>query len=423
MALLIKEEEIKKAPSTKPAVFVDETQYTDVRNEKLGDDPESIADQVELMERADLHLFGVMQTRILGVLSLRQEIIGEGEPAVFVKSALGHVKEFKTTFLYQLLHSSITSGFAVAEKVSIEHEGKWLYDKLLTHGIQYFDFGKKNELRRVDKDDPVAVNEVSQFSVMTFRKLNNNRYGTPLYDKVYWYWYLKKEAAKFWALYTERNVAPLIVGKYNRDSGSKEIKADVKSFLTNIRNQTKGIFPEGITFDILKTMNTGGAVSYEKFLKYLDDKISIAILGQTLTTSHGQAGSYALGKVHEQVKFDILNADILMLEEFVNENIIRPLCNCNFSNLDEYPKWTIVESKQENKKEMAEIIEIIAGRLKYKGIPVSYLHEVLGIPNIKEGSKDVPLIVESTPEPAKQFGDFHKETEMAYYLNEIKKIK
>jgi SPP1 gp7 family putative phage head morphogenesis protein len=63
-----------------------------------------------------------------------------------------------------------------------------------------------------------------------------------------------------------------------------------------------------------------------------DQQISKAILGQTLTTQEGQkSGSYALGKVHADVRSDILIADGKWTDTIFNWQLIPWLASYNFT--------------------------------------------------------------------------------------------
>jgi phage gp29-like protein len=56
---------------------------------------------------------------------------------------------------------------------------------------------------------------------------------------------------------------------------------------------------------------------YARLTEYFDKQTSKIVLGQTLSTNTGGAdggGAYALGKVHNEVREDILDADVQQLE-------------------------------------------------------------------------------------------------------------
>ena len=73
------------------------------------------------------------------------------------------------------------------------------------------------------------------------------------------------------------------------------------------------------------------ATNYENYLKFHNDEISKAILGQTLTTDVGTSGSYALGTFQNLVRQDIIEDDKRNIEAAWNE-IIYNLVNVNFDN-------------------------------------------------------------------------------------------
>lgn len=59
-------------------------------------------------------------------------------------------------------------------------------------------------------------------------------------------------------------------------------------------------------------------------------ELAVAILGQTLTTSAGSVGSHALGKVHENVRQDLIDLDCARRAVTYREQILKPIVIKNF---------------------------------------------------------------------------------------------
>lgn len=61
----------------------------------------------------------------------------------------------------------------------------------------------------------------------------------------------------------------------------------------------------------------------------VNEQISKAILGQTLTSDSG-GGSYAQSKTHDEVRHDLTVADAKALAVTIRRDIIRPLVYLNY---------------------------------------------------------------------------------------------
>lgn len=348
------------------------------------------ADQVETMETEDIGLFGLMQTRKLAVVGLDREITGDDAVADFVRDVFSGIPDFAGV-IYDAL-DAIPAGWSVTELVWGRNGERWVIKDLLSRYPGKFVFSHPDwKLRLLTESEPSNGVDVHphKFAVLTYGEKWGDRYGRALYQKVYWYWYMKKHSVKFWAIFSEKHGMPPVTARkeqgYEGDIGA-EGEAKVVNFMKNMRAGSWARLPDGIKIELIEAQRTGSISTYEKFLAYLDKKIAIGVLGQTLTSEAGDVGSYALGKVHELVRQDILAADITMLETWVNDQIIKPLVDYNFQGVTDYPKWRVIQSAPVDKKAMAEVYQILT-QAGFKGIPVSHVHDLFGIPIPQDGEE------------------------------------
>lgn len=109
----------------------------------------------------------------------------------------------------------------------------------------------------------------------------------------------------------------------------------VKDMIANLGTDTAASLPAGVE---LKTLEVSGRGEVFKELgEWADATISILYLGQTLTTEVGDKGSFAAAKVHDNVRADLLLADIKHEARMVREQIIRPICLLKFPALTSVP--------------------------------------------------------------------------------------
>jgi len=132
----------------------------------------------------------------------------------------------------------------------------------------------------------------------------------------------------------------------------------------------------------------GEGAIYQAILEKAGRELTIAILGQTLTSGGEGGGSYALGEVHNQVRWDLIESDAKGLEHTMTEQFLRPIVRLNRGPNAPVPLWNIIVEKPENLQELAATIKTAVET----GIHVSqrWAQERLGIP---EPEPDEELIV------------------------------
>lgn len=90
--------------------------------------------------------------------------------------------------------------------------------------------------------------------------------------------------------------------------------------------------------DFQETNGNRGEAVFGNFISYLDGKVSLIILGQTMTAEVSKSGgSLAQAKVQENVRMDIVRFDARQNAATVNRDLIRPAVAMNFGPQDIYP--------------------------------------------------------------------------------------
>jgi len=393
--------EILKRPPEGSVYVAEKDDQGENPNDYFGTTDDVVA-QVTEMEELDPKLFGLVQTRKLAVLSLESGINGDGVEADFAREVFYNISDMHTV-LYEML-SAIPVGFSVMELVWGVLDSKFVITAIKARKQTRFKFhDKTNELLLITEQDTEGkrVNP-SKFAVTTFQPKYSNRYGQALYMKLYWYWFIKKKSVKFWSIFTERFAVPVVIVKEGKNTSPKD-KLALDNFVKKIRTAIGIKIPEDVIIEFLQAQQAGTITTYTEFMGYLDTSVAIAVLGQTLTSDTGKTGSYALGKIHENVRGDILLADIFMVEQSVNDNMIKPLVDFNFSNVKTYPRWSIAKGRAINQKEIAEVIEIL-GKAGFKKTPESYVHSTFGIPVPKEGEATLEMGSPTAPPPGGGIG-------------------
>lgn len=172
------------------------------------------------------------------------------------------------------------------------------------------------------KGIPVMDDYPSKFLVTVHRGTYRNPYGESLYARLYWPWLFRTSGWKFWAKALERTGTPFLKGTApigsQMDPSTGRITDNV-ALLSKILDQAVSnasmALPEGWTAEFMNAAQTG--TSFEQFEIACCKRMQRMILGQTLTSDTTGTGSYALGKVHNDVRIDRRNADIRMVSRTV----------------------------------------------------------------------------------------------------------
>ena len=147
-----------------------------------------------------------------------------------------------------------------------------------------------------------------------------------------WMWLFKNYAVRDWAAFCEIYGQPLRVGKYPVGASASDQDALLDA-VTNIGSDAAAIIPESTIIDFVEAQKYGSIEVYERFIKTCQHDITLAVLGQVLTSEasgDGGSGSRALGEVHADVRQDLTQADARSLDATINRDLIRPLILFNF---------------------------------------------------------------------------------------------
>ena len=352
----------------------------------------SIYELYDEMEDKDAHLFSVLQTRKNGVLAQERKISAASDNSTdlkiarFVEDTINAIPNIDLV-LYNLL-DAIAKGFSIAEVMwRLDPDGKVRIARILSRPQSRFLFDTGGALRLLDPLSPLSRSSARaargdmwgsrmperKFLVFSFNALNGNSYGKPLCAKAYWYYWFKKNNLKFWVIFNEKFGSPTVVGKY-RPGTSKEERDTLLDVIESFQNDTGVTIPENMTIELLEAKRSGTINTYRDLADWCNDEISKIVLGETLTANEGRrSGSYALGKIHENVRNEYIESDAKALMNVINGQLVKWLVEFNFVDNVVSPRFEIDTSKDE---ELDKQVEIDA-RLIALGVPLplQYFYE------------------------------------------------
>ena len=210
-----------------------------------------------------------------------------------------------------------------------------------------------------------------------------------------WAFVMQTFALQDWAAFCEIYGIPFRVGKYHSSATDRD-KATLLRAVRSIANDAAAIIPEATTIDFQETNGSRGEAVFGSLIDYLDRKVSLIILGQTMTSEVSKSGgSLAQAKVQENVRDDIARFDLKRTAATINRDLVRPFVAMNLGPQDVYP---IVEMDLPQAEDLAALANFIE-KTAPLGLKVSqkFIRERAGIP---EPDGEEELLVPPKAEPA-----------------------
>jgi hypothetical protein len=226
----------------------------------------------------------------------------------------------------------------------------------------------------------------------------------------------KRGALADWANFIEIFGMPVRVFRYDPlDPGTEE---KLKNLVDEEGNLLAIVIPKTADLEIVdgKTSNANGDLQ-DKFLKMLDGQVSIVVLGNTETTSNSGTGSQAKSKTHSDQQKELIKADIVYLENFLNDP--------HFIKILQSYGCPVVEGGRFNIKSEVDIAYaaekvLIDTTLVQSGLDIgkNYFYETYNIP--APGPEDEILKAPAAPGPSGQPGADNPGNDMADVVAKLK---
>jgi phage gp29-like protein len=166
-----------------------------------------------------------------------------------------------------------------------------------------------------------------------------------IFANLFWIWTTRQ-----WMQLAEKHADPWRVAMLAEDASDATV-ADVRRCLIDMTSSGIGVFPHGVTVDLLDVPNAG--TFYKDLRTAWNAELSKIVLGQTGTTELGDVGSYSATKVMDLVRGDIKTADGKSISEAFEECSIRPLVAMQFGDAaaEEYcPSFELITKGEEDVK-------------------------------------------------------------------------
>jgi phage gp29-like protein len=140
------------------------------------------------------------------------------------------------------------------------------------------------------------------------------------------------------------------------DITNEDTKKQIAQMLAKMGSNAWSIIDKDDKIEFI--MPSGDGSIFSTFLKYIDEQLAIALLGQTLTTASRGSGNRSLGEVHERINESVKREDSEWIEKWVNNQLIPRLISlgvCVEGTFFEWDTDVTVEHKLDLIVKLAEV--------------------------------------------------------------------
>jgi len=216
------------------------------------------------------------------------------------------------------------------------------------------------EIRLRDEADPMnGVPLVEHKHIVHVGTLKSGQYFRGgLARVVAFSWLCKAYTLKDWIAFVELYGLPLRLGRYGPGASEKDI-ATLFRAVANIGTDAAAVIPKFMDIEFVDTKSGQGTEPiFENLARYVDEQVSKAVLGQTMTTDDGS--SMAQAQVHNDVRLDIAQADARSVSAAINRDLVAPFVSFNFGEGVPPPRLLIEIEEPEDTEKLVENITALA---------------------------------------------------------------
>lgn len=309
----------------------------------------------------DLHLSGVLDKRLRGVTKIPIEFRRNDQPDEAMNAQL------RSPWFKELRKDLIMShfwGFTLVQ-FYLDEDGNIRYDLI---NRKHYDPIHRKLLKYQGAIDGISIDEFpNTMFVGSERKLGI--FAELLPAVLY-----KRGNMADWARFA--NIFGMPIREYTYDAGDEDARARLIADARRQGSNAVYIHPKDSELTLIEASNkTGSSELYRTFAEYRDAKMSIRVLGNTLTTDAKENGTQSLGTVHKEEEDEMNADDCDFLLDILNYNM-RPV----FQNLGfnvEGGEFVYAKHDKINPSQQIDIVQ----KLSSMGLPMDddYLYETFSV--------------------------------------------
>lgn len=273
----------------------------------------------EILER-DGTICAHLQTRILSVVGKPFSVTSKTQPELAKKIEKILQKIDLSTLIEHLLNAIV---FGYAGVVLDWQDGGESLNRFQPIHPACFDFSNPNEICLLDADHQThAFNCFAPEQFIFLRYKNHAR--VPSADGIgrtlLWLYLLKKVGLNGWSRFVEKFGMPILLGKLPEHATFEQGQKLLQSLSRMARDGVGVTIGDDSAIDKLESAQSGD--THERYCRYIDELITLCILGQLATSD--RANGTSSGNIQGAVRDDIMRSDAQLIIKTIQTQLINP---------------------------------------------------------------------------------------------------
>ncbi|MEM6727022.1 MAG: DUF935 domain-containing protein [Pseudomonadota bacterium] len=353
----------------------------------------------EQMEEKDNHYGAVLGVRKRAIRKLTLQVTAASDEAPDIEAA-ALVRRTLERPGFRLILSDMLDGlgkgYSVIELIWRLAEGGWNIVGFKHRDPRWFRYDPEDGttllLRDLGGDTPLPY---GKFAVHEPKLKSGIPIRAGLARAAAWAYIFKNFSIKDWQIFLETYGHPVRLGKYGPNASTEDRRTLLRA-LKMIGTDLAGIIPKSMDVELVTAAVNQADKLFEGNAVFWNLEISKRVLGQTGTTD-AIAGGHAVGRIHNEVREDIRDADAEQLAMTIMEQIAAPLVQFNL--LGATPPIISFEAPEDHDPQV--VLNAIE-RLGPKGltVPVRHVREVFGIREPEEHEEVLSFAAPASAVPA-----------------------
>lgn len=348
----------------------------------------ALADLADDMEERDTHLFSELskRRRACQFADWKLEL---HNPDATEQKALDQLTEIMRDVpmasLIWDMTDAIHKSYSCIEQQWERVENQWLPTKLQHRPASWFMTVPDARDTLLLRTDSGTGEQLQPFSWITHIHKARSGYltNTALARVLVWPFLFRAFSSRDFAEFLEIYGLPVRLGRYPSGSTTEERNTLLRA-VTAIGHNAAGIIPANMAIEFQQAAE-GQADPYMAMVAWAERGISKAVLGGTLTSEVDGKGSYAVGKLHDDVRLELRQADLRIISTTLTHDLIRPLALFN-TTLKRTPRLVLDDTAPEDLQLYADALPKLATVMP---IPLAWAQSKLKIP---APNNDEPLL-------------------------------
>ena len=230
-----------------------------------------------------------------------------------------------------------------------------------------------------------------KFLISVCKTKSGTALGGALLRPLAWWWCASNFSADWLLNLAQVFGLPFRWANYDPNAPQETVDA-ICSMLQNMGSAGWAAFPAGTTLELKADgMKSGSDTPQGDILDRADKQCDLLVLGQTLTSDTGGGGkgggSLALGKVHEGVKGEIIQAAANFAESVIENQLIPSILRLNYGDDDERPSIRLESEEESDLAADSQVVKTLADAGAGEIIGLDWLGKKFGIPKPGKGEE------------------------------------